>query len=113
MAGSAVDAMLKAKGYSEGNLYSRIDQAIADHVLTSEMGEWAHWVRLGANRPRHADKDTPHVSPAEAQQSVEFARALGEFLFVLTSRIARGIEQAKKPTDGHAAGKGTAAAISG
>jgi Domain of unknown function (DUF4145) len=100
MAGSAVDAMLKAKGYVEGSLYARIDKAVADHVLTIEMGEWAHWVRLGSNRPRHADKDTPHVSSTEAQHSVEFARALGEFLFVLSSRIAKGIEKAQEPSNG-------------
>jgi len=100
MAGSAVDAMLKAKGYVEGSLYARVDQAVADHVLTSAMGEWAHWVRLGSNRPRHADKDTPHVSPTEAQQSVEFAHALGEFLFVLSSRISAGIEKAQQPSSG-------------
>lgn len=96
MAGSAVDAMLKAKGYVEGNLYNRVDQAVKDHVLTKEMGDWAHWVRLGSNRPRHADKDSPHVSSAEAKQSVDFAQALGEFLFVLSSRISSGIEEAEK-----------------
>lgn len=99
MAGSAVDAMLKAKGYVEGSLYARVDEAVANHILTKEMGDWAHWVRLGSNRPRHADKDTPHVTPPEAQQSVEFVQALGEFLFVLSSRIERGIEEAQKPPD--------------
>ncbi len=96
MAGSAVDAMLKAKGYSDGSLYNRVDQAVADHVLIKEMGDWAHWVRLGSNRPRHADKDSPHISVSEAQQSVEFAQALGEFLFVLSSRITAGIEKAEE-----------------
>src|SRR5437899_947056 len=33
MAGSAVDAMLKAKGYTDGSLYARIDKAVTDHVL--------------------------------------------------------------------------------
>jgi hypothetical protein len=97
MAGSAVDAMLKAKGYIDGSLYARIDKAVMDHVLTKEMGDWAHWVRLGSNRPRHADKDTPHVSPIEAQYAVEFAQALGEFLFVLSTRITTGIEKARNP----------------
>lgn len=96
MAGSAVDAMLKSRGYKDGNLYSRIDQAVADHVLTEAMGRWAHEVRLGANRPRHADAESPHLSPDEARQSVEFAEALGMFMFVLTSRIEKGIEMAQK-----------------
>jgi len=94
VAGSAVDAMLKHLGYESGSVYARIDQAKSDGLLTSGMAEWAHSVRLGANRPRHADKDAPHVSPAEARQSVDFAEALGNFLFVLTARVNRGIEEA-------------------
>ncbi|WP_390889246.1 DUF4145 domain-containing protein [Rhizobium laguerreae] len=94
VAGSAVDAMLKEVGYPDGSLYSRIDKAVADAVLTKGMGGWAHAVRLGSNRPRHADADEPHVAPAQAAQSVEFAEALGNFLFVLTKKIERGIEAA-------------------
>jgi hypothetical protein len=96
MGGSAVDAMLKALGYTEGSLYSRIDKAVVDHKLTAAMGDWAHEVRLGSNRPRHADKENPHVNPAEAKQSVEFAEALANFLFVLSAKIERGKEDAKK-----------------
>jgi hypothetical protein len=96
MAGAAVDAMLKAKKYENGSLYDRIDRALADNVLTQDMADWAHEVRLGSNRPRHADAKRPHVSPEEAKQSVEFAEALASFLFVLTARIERGIEAAGK-----------------
>lgn len=96
MSGSAVDSMLKALGYDKGSVYERIDKAIEDHKITTGMGEWAHSVRLGSNRPRHADKENPHVSPAEARQSVEFAEALGNFLFVLTARIDRGIKAAQE-----------------
>lgn len=95
MAGSAVDAMLKDRGYKDGSLYSRIDKALADNVLTKGMADWAHEVRLGSNRPRHADEDRPHISAHEAQQSVEYAEALGNFLFVLTAKIDRGIKAAK------------------
>jgi Domain of unknown function (DUF4145) len=94
MAGSAVDAMLKAKGYDKGSLYDRIDKALGDNLLTQGMADWAHAVRLGSNRPRHADEKNPHVSVFEAVQSVEFAEALGNFLFVLTARIDRGLKAA-------------------
>jgi hypothetical protein len=85
LARSAVDAMLKKRGYETGSLYARIDKALADNLLTKRMADWAHEVRLGSNRPRHADKDKPHVSASEAAQSVEFAEALGNFPFVLTN----------------------------
>jgi hypothetical protein len=51
MAGSAVDAMLKHHGYKDGSLYKRIDEALADNLLTKGMADWAHEVRLGSNRP--------------------------------------------------------------
>jgi hypothetical protein len=94
--GSAVDAMLKAIGYTEGSLYNRIDKAVEENQLTKNMGEWAHEVRLGSNRPRHADKEKPHVSPEEASQSAVFADALGFFLFVLAKHVERGMAAAKK-----------------
>jgi Domain of unknown function (DUF4145) len=96
MAGSAVDGMLKHLGYTDGSLYARIDKAVEEHRLTKSMGDWAHEVRLGSNRPRHADKDSPHVSVEQAKHSVEFAEALGSFLFVLAKRIERGVEEAKR-----------------
>ena len=95
MAGSAVDAMLKHFGLTEGSVYSRIDQAVSQHILTPAMGEWAHEVRLGSNRPCHADEESPHVSAHQAQQSVEFVEALGNYLFVLSSRVKKGIKEAK------------------
>jgi hypothetical protein len=101
MSGSAVDAMLKELGYTDGSVYSRIDQAVTDHKITESMGQWAHSVRLGSNRPRHADLESPHVTPEEARQSVDFAEALGNFLFVLSARIQRGIE-ASQNTDSNA-----------
>jgi hypothetical protein len=99
MAGSAVDAMLKHHKLIEGSVYTRIDLAVSQHILTAAMGEWAHEVRLGSNRPRHADKENPHISPQQAQRSVEFVEALGDFLFVLSSRVTKGIEDARTNDD--------------
>ncbi len=97
MAGSAVDAMLKHFGHTDGSLYKRIDEALEARLLTKGMADWAHSVRLGSNRPRHADENNPHVTGEEAQRSVDFAEALGNFLFVLTKQIDDGIAAANKP----------------
>lgn len=89
-AASAVDAMLKSKGYREGSLYSRIDAAAAAHVITQDMAAWAHEIRLEANDQRHADEDAPLPTATDAERVLEFAQALGQFLFVLPARVARG-----------------------
>ena len=88
--------MLKEFGLVKGSLYDRIDEAVKNNHLTQPMGAWAHEVRLGSNRPRHADAKNPHVSAEEAKQAVEFADALANFLFVLTKRIEKGTEAAKE-----------------
>lgn len=93
---SAVDSMLKTKGYKDGNLYTRINKAAADHVVTNEMAEWAHHIRLEANGQRHADDEEAIPTKIEAERSLEFALALAEFLFVLPARVTRGLTQTTK-----------------
>ena len=101
VASSGVDAMLKDKGFDDRkkSLHARIDQAVASGLLTKAMGEWAHKVRLDSNDPRHADDNNPHVSPEKARVVVEFVEALGYFLYVLPSRVAKGISDADRADD--------------
>lgn len=94
LSASAIDALMKEKGYRNGSLYSRIKRAADEHVITSDMALWAHHVRLEANNPRHVDEGEPHATPAAAKQAVEFAYALANFLFVLPSRVTRGLKEA-------------------
>ena len=94
LAATAVDSMLKNKGYVNGSLYSRIDQAVADHIITADMGAWAHDVRLEANGQRHADGDFSIPTSQDADRVVDFAQALAQFLFVLPARVRSGREQA-------------------
>ncbi len=96
MSASAVDAMLKDKGYTKGSLHSRIDEAVKDHLLTEGMGKWAHQVRLEANAVRHADLEEDPPSDADAAATLEFAKALGDFLYVFTARIEKGLADADK-----------------
>lgn len=95
LAASAVDAMLKEKNYVEGSLYSRIDKAASDGLITKDMAEWAHEVRLDANDQRHADSAKDLPTEIEARSSIDFVKALGQFMFILPSRVKRGIQDAK------------------
>jgi len=91
VAASSIDAMLKEKGYSKGSLYARINEASKDHLITEGMATWAHQVRLEANEQRHADPDFKLPDGGDAQRVIDFTLALAEFLFVLPSRVAKGI----------------------
>jgi hypothetical protein len=110
LAASAIDAMLKQKNYKEGSLKARIDEAASKHLITEEMAKWAHEVRLDANEQRHSDETTDLANEDDARRSIEFAMALGTFLFVLPARVQRGLdESASEPkiSDEERARKGT------
>jgi len=94
LAASSVDSMLKLKGYKEGSLYSRIEKAAKDHLITTDMGKWAHNVRLDANDQRHADDNAPLPSVEDAKRCVDFAHSLAQFIFVLPARVQSGIAEA-------------------
>jgi len=95
LSASAIDAMLKLKGYKNGKLYTRIKKAANEHLITDDMAKWAHEVRLSANEQRHADEESGLPTLKDAQHTLEFAKALGLFLFILPSRIEKGIEAAE------------------
>ncbi|WP_081610847.1 DUF4145 domain-containing protein [Thioalkalivibrio sp. ALJ7] len=94
LAASAVDSMLKIKGYKDSTLNERIVQAADDHLITKEMASWAHEVRLDANDQRHADDNALLPTGDDAKRAIEFTKALAEFLFVLPAKVQRGMEQA-------------------
>jgi Domain of unknown function (DUF4145) len=91
---SSVDAMLKHKGYKDGSLYSRIENAATVGLITKEMSLWTHDVRLGANDERHADEQASLPNEADAKKCIEFTNALGMFLYVLPGMVERGRKQA-------------------
>lgn len=98
LAASAVDAMLKAKNLKDGSLYSRIDKAAKDHLITNDMALWAHEVRLDANDERHADEEAAMPGAHDAKRCVDFALALAQFMFVLPAKVQSGIAEAKNPS---------------
>lgn len=99
LAASAVDELLKQKGYKDGKLYPRIKKAHKEHLITSDMAEWAHQVRLDANDQRHSEEGASLPGEEDAQRSIGFATALAEFLFVLPSKVSRGLEDTSSGED--------------
>lgn len=94
LSASAVDAMLKEKGYTKDSLYKRIDQSAAEHLITDAMAKWAHEIRLDANEQRHADVSATLPTEKDAKLTLDFAIAFAEYLFVLPSRVTSGITDA-------------------
>lgn len=91
LSASAIDAMLKERGLVDGSLYKRIDGAVTSHLITQDMADWAHYVRLDANDQRHADVAATLPTIDDAKKCLDFALALAEVLFVLPARVKEGM----------------------
>src|SRR5437870_1656655 len=76
----------------QGNLAASSEES--PDLITAEMAEWAHEVRLDANAQRHADRAATRPTGEDARRCIEFALALAEFLFVLPARVKRGRQPA-------------------
>ena len=87
MSASSIDAMLKDNGIDEKNLFKGIDKAVDEGIITKGMSKWAHLVRLESNKPRHVDKEKPHMTKEDAERAFDFAKALGEILYSLPNRM--------------------------
>jgi len=96
LSATSIDAMLKEKGYKDGSLYKRIKQAAKEHLITEGMSEWANQIRLEANDQRHADENAALPTEEDAKRIIDFAFALGEFLYVLPNRVENAIEKTKE-----------------
>ncbi len=79
--------------YSSGSLYGRIERAVADNLITSELAKWAHDVRLDANDERHADESAIMPTEDDANRTIDFVAAFAEYLFVLPAKVKRGMRQ--------------------
>ena len=93
---SALDIMLTKVGINKtnnNNLASRIRRAAQEHIITDDMAEWAHEIRMVANDSRHPEENAEDLTITDAKQSLEFATVLAELLFVLPARVTRGREQ--------------------
>jgi len=90
---AAIDSMLRDKGIasqdSETSLYQRIRQAVAEGILTQNMAEWAHAVRLDANAQRHADHNAAFPNREDANRVFELAQSLAEILYVIPEKARR------------------------
>jgi len=92
LSASSIDAMLKDKGFKNGSLYDRIEEAVKNHLITEGMALWAHQIRLEANDQRHADENVDLPTQTDAERIIEFTMALAEFLYVLPHKVDKGIK---------------------
>jgi Domain of unknown function (DUF4145) len=74
-----------------GNIRDRIDALAAKDLLTPDLMEWAHQVRLGGNDAAH---DEDPYTPEEAEELLSFAELYLTYVYSLPGRLKARRERA-------------------
>lgn len=80
-----------AKKYK--TIFDRIEALAAQNVLTPDLKDWAHQVRLGGADAAH---DADPFTPAEAGELLDFAELYLTYVYSLPGRLKERRDRAQK-----------------
>ena len=90
----ALDTGLKRRfSKIEGSLHDRIKEAAEKQMLTPEMAEWAHQIRLDGNDAAH---DEVPFSEDDAKKLAQFTQLVFLYLFTLPGMLKEAQEKTRK-----------------
>jgi len=91
----SLDVALKVKcPEATGRLVDRINRAVELGTLTSELGEWAHQIRLEGNEATHGDDP---YTPEQAAALHQFTMLVLLYLFTLPGMLVESRQPPSQP----------------
>lgn len=82
LAARAIDIMIADKGLKRGKLYTRLKSAAENNFISEEMASWGQEVQLDPIFRLDAKSDSKLPDEKDARNTVNFALALAECLFL-------------------------------
>jgi hypothetical protein len=78
------------KGAKKGKLVDQIDELFEKQIITKDIKDWAHEIRLTGNVGAHPDEDgLQDVSPKEAKELLEFMEEYLNYVYVMPDKVAK------------------------
>lgn len=97
MARRIVEGITVEQGYDEGDLFNRLKKMKTDGVIDERLYDWADICRDVGNQGAHASKTA--VERRDAQEALEFAEALLDYLYVFQEKYeeSRSADRRRRP----------------
>ncbi len=97
----ALQNSLMEKGATKEKLREQIDELFDKDIITKDIRNWAHEIRLTGNIGAHPDKDgLKDVTQAEAKQLLDFMEQYLNYVYVMPARVdekRKAKDQPKQP----------------
>ncbi|MFH0771236.1 MAG: DUF4145 domain-containing protein [Candidatus Omnitrophota bacterium] len=83
-----VQELAMEKGATGDTLFAQIDDLASRQIITQDLKDWAHEIRILGKEGAHADVPTD-VGEEEAKFAIDFTEDLLNFVYVLKARLQK------------------------
>jgi hypothetical protein len=85
----ALQASLIQKGAGKGKLVDQIDELFDKGIITEDIKNWAHEIRLTGNVGAHPDQDgLGNVTPQDAEELIKFIEEYLNYVYIMPAKVA-------------------------
>jgi len=83
------------RGAKKGRLVDQIDELHDNQIITKDIRDWAHEIRLTGNIGAHPDEDgLEDVTPDDAEELLKFMEEYLNYVYIMPAKVAE--KRAKK-----------------
>ena len=84
----ALQVSVIEKGAKKGILWEQIDELYDGEIITKDIKDWAHEIRLTGNIGAHPDKDgLEDVTKEDAKELIDFMEEYLNYVYIMPSKV--------------------------
>jgi len=96
----ALQSSVIEKGAEKDRLVDQIDELYDTQIITKDIKDWAHEIRLTGNIGAHPDEDgLEDVTPEDAEELLKFMEEYLNYVYIMPAKVAAKRARKKKKTE--------------
>lgn len=85
----ALQTSVLEKGVTKGRLVDQIDELYKSQIITKDIKEWAHEIRLTGNLGAHPDEDgLADITQKDAEELLKFIEEYLNYVYIMPFKVA-------------------------
>ena len=91
----AIQSSVIEKDANKGRLVDQIDELYDSQIITKDIKDWAHEIRVTGNIGAHPDEDgLQNVTKEDAEELIKFMEEYLNYVYIMPAKVAK--KRAKK-----------------
>ena len=96
----ALQSSVIEKGAKKDRLVNQIDELYDSQIITKDIRDWAHEIRLTGNIGAHPDEDgLEDVTPENAEELLKFMEEYLNYVYIMPAKVAAKRARKKKKVE--------------